>query len=68
MRELTESHREAQERFLAALDIGGRLKGRPRRASVRERGAGSYPTSESCCAGWMAGFEGERISTPLAVK
>ena len=44
-----------------------RLKGCQKRAWGCERGVGSYFTSESCCAVGMAGFEGERISTPLAV-
>ena len=57
MRELTESHREAQERFFSGSGH--------RRASVRERGVGSYPTSESCCAGGMAGLRSVPQTRPL---
>ena len=53
-----------QERFAAARTTLEPFRGC---LQVHLKGGEGYSTSGSCCAGAMAGLEGERISTPLAV-
>ena len=73
VRELAGSRREAPGATFSGSDIWKRKPACSLRSCQRsflswERGLDGYPPSDSCCAGAMAGLEGERINTPLAVE